>query len=129
MVVVTGSTGRVGGLVARRLHQLQEPMRLVVRDLDRAPRIGGMEVEVADYGNPEALSKVLRKGDRVFMVSLWIGGDTRLDLHRSFAPEAPVGQFPSRGPSASKRSQSVARFQRGRQARRSPQFAARRSMS
>lgn len=88
MIVVTGSTGRVGGLVARRLHQLHHPMRLLVRDPDRAPRIEGMEVEVADYGDPDALSRGLRKGDRVFMVSLWIGGDTRLDLHRSFVDAA-----------------------------------------
>jgi NAD(P)H dehydrogenase (quinone) len=40
------------------------------------------------YGNPEALAEGLRKGDRVFMVSLWIGGDTRLDLHRSFIEAA-----------------------------------------
>ena len=39
-----------------------------------------MEVEIADYGNPDALAKGLRRNDRVFMVSLWIGGDTRLDL-------------------------------------------------
>src|SRR6202521_4214609 len=88
MIVVTGSTGRVGGLVARRLHQLHHPMRLLVRDPDRAPQVEGMEVEVADYGDPDALSKGLRKGDRVFMVSLWIGGDTRLDLHRSFVDAA-----------------------------------------
>jgi NAD(P)H dehydrogenase (quinone) len=108
MIVVTGSTGRVGGLVARRLRQLHYPMRLLVRNADRAPGIDGVEVEVADYGNPDALSKVLRKGDRVFMVSLWIGGDTRLDLHRSFveaAAKADVAQlvylsFVNAGPTA-----------------------------
>src|ERR1700686_193445 len=96
MIVVTGSTGRVGGLVARRLHQLHLPMRLLVRDPDRAPRVAGMEGGGADYGDPDALTKGLRKGDRVFMVSLWIGGDTRLDLHRSFvdaAARADVAQI------------------------------------
>src|SRR6202171_2492559 len=88
MIVVTGSTGRVGGLVARRLHQLHHPMGLLGGDPGRAPQVEGMEVEVADYGDPDALSKGLRKGDRVFMVSLWIGGDTRLDLHRSFVNAA-----------------------------------------
>jgi uncharacterized protein YbjT (DUF2867 family) len=70
-------------------------MRLLVRDPSRAPRIEDGELEVADYGNPDALAKGLRKGDHVFMVSLWIGGDTRLDLHRSFidaAAKAEVAQ-------------------------------------
>ncbi|HEY8836469.1 MAG TPA: NAD(P)H-binding protein [Dehalococcoidia bacterium] len=95
MIVVTGSTGRVGGLVACRLQQHRHPMRLLVRDPDRAPLIDGAEVQVAGYGNPDALAKGLRKGDRVFMVSLWIGGDVRLDLHRSFinaAAKADVAQ-------------------------------------
>jgi NAD(P)H dehydrogenase (quinone) len=65
-------------------------------------------MQVADYGDPAALSKALRKGDRVFMVSLWIGGDVRLDLHRSFvdaAARADVAQlvylsFVNAGPTA-----------------------------
>lgn len=88
MIVVTGSTGRVGGLVAHRLEQAGHEMRLLVRDPGRAPRLQGVEVKVADYGNPEALAKGLRGDDRVFMVSLWIGGDIRLDLHRSFIEAA-----------------------------------------
>jgi NAD(P)H dehydrogenase (quinone) len=88
MIVVTGSTGRVGRLVAQTLQQGSHRMRLLVRDPPRAPRIDGVEVEVADYGDPDALSKGLRKSDHVFMVSLWIGGDTRLDLHRSFIDAA-----------------------------------------
>ena len=88
MIVVTGSTGRVGGLVAQRLTLGGHRMRLLVRDPNRASQIHGAEVQVADYANPEMLAKGLRKGDRVFMVSLWIGGDTRLDLHRSFIEAA-----------------------------------------
>jgi len=108
MIVVTGSTGRVGGLVARRLERLGHPMRLVVRDAGRAPRVANAEVVVAEYGNPQALAHALREGDRVFMVSLWIGGDVRLDLHRSFvaaAAKARVAQvvylsFVNAGPRA-----------------------------
>jgi len=91
MIVVTGSTGRVGGLVARRLEQGRHRMRLLVRDSLRAPRLQGAEAQVADYSNPDALAIGLRKGDRVFMVSLWIGGDIRLDLHRSFIEAAAKG--------------------------------------
>jgi NAD(P)H dehydrogenase (quinone) len=88
MIVVTGSTGRVGGLVARRLEAAGHPMRLLVRAPHRVPRIKDAQVITAEYGDPEALAKGLQKGDRVFMVSLWIGGDTRLDLHRSFIDAA-----------------------------------------
>lgn len=88
MIVVTGSTGRVGGLVAQRLGQQGHRMRLLVRDPLRAPSIQGAEVQVSDYGNPDLLATGLQKGDRVFMVSMWIGGDTRLDLHRSFIEAA-----------------------------------------
>ena len=108
MIVVTGSSGRVGGLVARRLESEGHPMRLLVRDPERAPRIAGAQVQAADYGDPQALEKGLGKGDRVFMVSLWIGGDTRLDLHHSFidaAAKADVAQliylsFVNAGPNA-----------------------------
>jgi NAD(P)H dehydrogenase (quinone) len=108
MIVVTGSTGRVGGLVARRLESAGHPMRLLVRDPHRAPQIHGAQVQTAEYGNPEALAEGLGKGDRVFMVSLWIGGDTRIELHRSFieaAAKADVAQlvylsFINAGPNA-----------------------------
>ena len=108
MIVVTGATGRVGGLVARRLESGGHPMRLLVRDPHRAPRINGAQVQAADYGNPQRLAAGLQKGDRVFMVSLWIGGDTRLDLHRSLieaAARADVAQlvylsFVNAGPNA-----------------------------
>jgi uncharacterized protein YbjT (DUF2867 family) len=108
MIVVTGSTGRVGGLVARRLESAGHPMRLLVRDPRRAPQIKGAQVQAAEYGSPETLAKGLQKGDRVFMVSLWIGGDVRLELHRSFieaAARADVAQlvylsFVNAGPNA-----------------------------
>jgi NAD(P)H dehydrogenase (quinone) len=96
MIVVTGSTGRVGGLVVQDLARRGEPMRLLVRDRSRAPRIAGAEVVVADYGDPRTLAAALAEGDRVFMVSLWIGGDPRLALHRSFvdaARQARVGRL------------------------------------
>src|SRR5260370_12614169 len=108
MIVVTGSSGRVGGLVARRLESGGHPLRLLVRDPRRGPRVYGAQVRPADYGDPETLATGLERGDRVFMVSLWIGGDVRLDLHRSFieaAARAEVAQlvylsFVNAGPNA-----------------------------
>jgi uncharacterized protein YbjT (DUF2867 family) len=83
-------------------------MRLLVRDPHRAPQVKDAQVHAAEYGDPEALAEGLGKGDRVFMVSMWIGGDTRLDLHRSFieaAARADVAQlvylsFVNAGPTA-----------------------------
>jgi len=83
-------------------------MRLLVRDPQRAPQIKGAQVHGAEYGTPEALARGLQKGDRVFMVSLWIGGEVRLELHRSFieaAARADVAQvvylsFVNAGPDA-----------------------------
>jgi NAD(P)H dehydrogenase (quinone) len=96
VIVVTGSTGRVGGLVVQELARRGEPMRLLVRDRSRAPQIDRAEIVVADYDDPDTLAAALDEGDRVFMVSLWIGGDARLALHRSFvdaATRARVGQL------------------------------------
>ena len=88
MIVVTGSTGHVGRLVAEELFELGAEFRLVVRDPSRAPEFPGAEVVTADYGRPDLLAEALGEGDRVFMVSLHEGPDRRVPLHRSFAEAA-----------------------------------------
>jgi len=88
MIVVTGSTGHVGRLVAEELAARGEPLRLVVRNAACAPQVTGAEVVVADYGDQPALARVLEKGDRVFMVSLHEGPARRIPLHRSFIEAA-----------------------------------------
>jgi uncharacterized protein YbjT (DUF2867 family) len=88
MIVVTGATGHVGGLVAEELFELGEPMRLLVRDPARAPELPGAEVVAADYGRPDLLAEALNEGDRVFMVSMHEGPERRIPLHRSFIETA-----------------------------------------
>jgi NAD(P)H dehydrogenase (quinone) len=94
VLAVTGSTGRVGGLVARRLGS--EVDRLVVRDATRAPRIDGdPEVVEASYGDLEASRRALAGVDLLFMVSA-AESPVRRDEHRSFieaARQAGVGQI------------------------------------
>jgi NAD(P)H dehydrogenase (quinone) len=88
LIVVTGCSGYVGGLVARELAARGEPLRLVTRDAARAPSLADAEVVVAGYGDPEALARALQPGDRVFMVSLHLGPEQRVPLHRSFVEAA-----------------------------------------
>ena len=88
MIVVTGSTGHVGGLVAQELAARGVPMRLLVRDPARAPQLPGAEAVAADYADPASLEAALRPGDRVFMVSIHDSPERRLPLHRAFAETA-----------------------------------------
>jgi NAD(P)H dehydrogenase (quinone) len=88
MIVVTGAAGHVGGLVAEELARRGLPFRVVVRDEARAPDLPGVEVAVADYGDPDALARALEPEDRVFMVSVHEDVERRLELHRSFVEAA-----------------------------------------
>jgi len=94
VLAVTGSTGRVGGLVARRLGPAVG--RLVVRDATRAPQVDGdPEVVEATYGDLAASRRALEGVDVLFMVSA-AESPVRRDEHRTFieaATQAGVGQI------------------------------------
>jgi NAD(P)H dehydrogenase (quinone) len=66
---VTGSTGNVGGMVARRLARAGVAQRLVVRDPSRAPALPGTEVAVAEYSDLAASTAALEGIRTLFMVS------------------------------------------------------------
>jgi uncharacterized protein YbjT (DUF2867 family) len=89
LVAVTGATGAVGGIVALHLSERGVPLRLVVRDAARAPRLDGAEAEVAvaTYGDRAASVEALRGVDTLFMVSAAEAPD-RVDQHRSFVDAA-----------------------------------------
>lgn len=92
-IAVTGATGTVGGLTARSLSQAGVPLRLLVRDETRAPRLPGAEVAQTAYGDPSA-TDALRDIDTVLMISAHESQD-RVDAHRAFveaAVEAGVRQ-------------------------------------
>ena len=57
MITITGSTGRIGGLVARELAASGMPLRLVVRDAVRAPDLAQAEIRTADYADGEAVRR------------------------------------------------------------------------
>jgi NAD(P)H dehydrogenase (quinone) len=70
MIAVTGSTGELGGRVARGLAELDVAMRLLVRDPARAPRLAHSElVSVPSYGDGAAMRDALRGIETLFLVS------------------------------------------------------------
>jgi NAD(P)H dehydrogenase (quinone) len=84
---VTGSTGVVGGLVARGLAERDVPQLLVVRDPSRAPQLPGATVARAEYADTAAVTAALQGVEVVFMVSA-AENEHRLDEHRSFVDGA-----------------------------------------
>lgn len=84
LIVVTGAGGRVGGLVARELAGRGIPLRAVTRNVERLPDLGGVEVALAGYDEPDTLMDALEPGDRVFMVSMHEPPERRIALHRGF---------------------------------------------
>jgi NAD(P)H dehydrogenase (quinone) len=95
MLAITGSTGAVGGRVARALaDDLRNDFRLVVRDPARAPDFD-TDVRVCDYADHAAAVEALTGVDTLFMVSAAEAVDRR-DQHRSFiraAADAGVGHI------------------------------------
>ncbi len=94
MLAITGSTGQLGGLVARDLlgSDLRTAARLLVRDPARAPDYD-TDVRVCDYTDAASASEALDGVDVLFMVSAAEAVDRR-DQHRTFigaAAAAGVG--------------------------------------
>jgi len=90
-LAVTGSTGQLGGRVARLVADLRP--RLVVRDPSRAPVIDGATVRQATYDDRAASVAALTGVDVLFMVSA-AEDRNRRGQHRTFieaAAEAGVG--------------------------------------
>jgi NAD(P)H dehydrogenase (quinone) len=84
MIGVTGSTGALGGLVARSLagSDFRLDLRLLVRDPERSPDID-CDVRVCEYADEEAAVAALRDVDTLFMVSASEAED-RPEQHRTF---------------------------------------------
>lgn len=97
LIGVTGATGVVGSLVARRLLARGVAQRLVVRDPSRlAPELAGTEVRLASsYGAQSEMREALDGVDTLFLVPGRESAD-RIEQHRaavSAAVEAGVGRI------------------------------------
>jgi NAD(P)H dehydrogenase (quinone) len=96
-LAITGSTGNLGGLVARQLASEGIALRLLARNPQNAPTLAGA-VAVAvqsSYSNDDATRASLAGVDVLFMVSGSESAD-RLDQHRAFidaAASAGVGHI------------------------------------
>ncbi|MEV5966839.1 SDR family oxidoreductase [Kribbella sp. NPDC051952] len=82
MIAVTGSTGRLGSRIARRLADSGVPLRLVVRDPGRAPSLPGASVAQAAYGEHGALLNALDGVDTLMLLSATESAD-RVELHKA----------------------------------------------
>ena len=87
MLGITGSTGRLGGRIARRLADAGVPQRLLVRDPARAPQLPASTPATASYDDAGAVRDALTGLSTVLMVSGAEHPD-RLGQHRTFVDAA-----------------------------------------
>jgi uncharacterized protein YbjT (DUF2867 family) len=86
-LAVTGSTGQLGGVVARLLADAGSPQRLLVRDAGRAPELENAAPVVFTYGDPGLARAALAGVKTLFMVSAAEAED-RLQQHYTFIDAA-----------------------------------------
>lgn len=87
MIALTGSTGRIGGRVAERLAAKGVPLRLLVRDLDRAPTLPDATAVVAPFADGPKVRAALEGVGTALMVSASEAAD-RVDQHLAFVDAA-----------------------------------------
>ena len=86
-LAVTGSTGNLGGVVARLLDRVGSQQRLLVRDAARAPELDGAVPFVTTYADQERTKTALTGAKTLFMVSAAEAED-RLQQHYAFVDAA-----------------------------------------
>ena len=86
-LAVTGSTGNLGGRIARLLSAAGVEQRLVVRDPSRAPSLPGTSVARAIYGH-FADARAALEGCSVALMVSGSESATRVDEHRTFVDAA-----------------------------------------
>jgi uncharacterized protein YbjT (DUF2867 family) len=88
MNVILGATGQVGSSIAEHLTEKNESVKAVIRNPDKADDLKskGVQVEIADYFDLEALQATVKGGELIFVLTPENGqsedllGDTQLLL-------------------------------------------------
>jgi uncharacterized protein YbjT (DUF2867 family) len=86
-LAVTGSTGGLGGMVARQLAAAGSAQRLLVRDAGRAPQLENATPVVCSYSDSDAARRALDGAKVLFMVSAAETED-RVQQHAAFVDAA-----------------------------------------
>ena len=86
-LAVTGSTGHLGGLVARQLADAGSTQRLLVRDPGRAPELNGAVPAVVTYADP-VLAKAALDGVKTLLMVSAAEAEDRLHQHCTFVDAA-----------------------------------------
>ncbi|SLK15870.1 SDR family oxidoreductase [Arthrobacter sp. P2b] len=86
-LAVTGSTGGLGGMVARQLAAAGSAQRLLVRDAGRAPQLDNATSVVCSYSDSDAARRALDGAKVLFMVSAAETED-RVQQHAAFVDAA-----------------------------------------
>ena len=88
MILITGSTGKTGGEVARRLAAASIPFRALIRNPDKAGPIEalGAEIVIGDIADQATLALAFDGVDKAFLV---LGNDEeQLILEKQFTDAA-----------------------------------------
>jgi uncharacterized protein YbjT (DUF2867 family) len=84
MILVTGATGRTGRALVEQLMKMRAPVRALVRDRAKAVDLAaaGVEVAVADLGQPKTLAPVLSGVRAAYLVTA--ADPQQVMLHSNF---------------------------------------------
>lgn len=84
MILVTGATGKTGGAVAKELTAHNIPVRVLVRDADKAAALKemGAEIAVGDMADEAAVSAALQGIDKAVLIMA--NGEHQLTMEKQF---------------------------------------------
>lgn len=84
MILVTGATGKTGGAVAKELAAHNIPVRVLVRNADKAAALKelGVEIAVGDMADKAAVSEALKGIDKAVLIMA--NGEQQLTIENQF---------------------------------------------
>src|SRR5258708_3884109 len=88
MILITGATGTVGKELVKRLARRDDPIRVMVRDRNKAGSVAypGVEIVEGDFDRVETLDNALSGADKAFLLTS--PGERQLELETNFIQAA-----------------------------------------